>query len=109
MLYAILNNLTIYATALLNPHVFALFSNMKLMFAAVLTKVLLDKKFSTVQWVSIFLLIMCLVVSKLDMFLDCQPKLSSAKRSLMTRGLLAAEDQADAADGRPCQPSGRVG
>ena len=69
---------------------------MKLMFAAVLTKLLLDKKFSTVQWVSIFLLIMCLVVSKLDMFLDCQPRLTGAKRSLMTRGLLAAEDQADA-------------
>ena len=69
----------IYATALLNPHVFALFSNMKLAFAALLTKLMLGKQFTVVQCVSIGLLILCLVVSKIDMFLECNATTAKAR------------------------------
>jgi len=75
---------------MLNPHVFALFSNMKLAFAALLTRMLLNKKFTIVQWVSISLLMLCLVVSKIDMFIEC-PKEGAGASGVKQRLLLDDE------------------
>merc|ERR1719262_1303722 len=63
-LYALENNLKIPATVYLHPHVFALFNNSKVIFAAVGMVILLGKKFSVLQWMSMALLGISLCVSK---------------------------------------------
>merc|ERR1719401_1588075 len=68
-LYAVENNLKIPATVYLHPHVFALFNNSKVVFAAIGMVVLLGKSFSALQWVSMFLLGISLCVAKLQMLL----------------------------------------
>merc|ERR1719266_1663427 len=73
-LYAIENNLKIPATVYLHPHVFSLFNNSKVIFAAVGMVILLGKRFSVLQWMSMALLGMSLCVSKVQMLLptpDC--------------------------------------
>ena len=76
LLYAVQNNLNIYATSYLSAHVFALFNNGKVVFAAVCAKFLLGQKFSIIQWLSLFLLVLALCVSKLKTLLGlptCKP------------------------------------
>merc|ERR1719183_1158720 len=68
-LYAVENNLKIPATVYLHPHVFALFNNSKVIFAAIGMVVLLGKRFSVMQWVSMALLGLSLCVAKVQMFL----------------------------------------
>ena len=76
LLYAVQHNLNIYATSYLSAHVFALFNNGKVVFAAVCAKFLLGQKFSIIQWLSLFLLVLALCVSKLKTLLGlptCKP------------------------------------
>lgn len=68
-LYALENNLKIPATVYLHPHVFALFNNSKVIFAAIGMVLLLGKKFSVLQWMSMALLGMSLCVAKVQMLL----------------------------------------
>lgn len=68
-LYAVENNLKIPATVFLHPHVFALFNNSKVIFAAVGMVLLLGKRFSVLQWVSMVLLVLSLCVAKVQMLL----------------------------------------
>lgn len=68
-LYAVENNLKIPATVYLHPHVFALFNNSKVIFAAIGMVLLLGKRFSLLQWMSMALLGMSLCVAKVQMLL----------------------------------------
>jgi len=68
-LYALENNLKIPATVYLHPHVFALFNNSKVIFAAVGMVILLGKKFSVLQWISMALLAMSLCIAKVQIML----------------------------------------
>jgi len=82
-LYAVDNNLKIPAAVYLDPHVFSLFNNSKVIFAAISMVLLLGKRFSVLQWMSIALLGMSLCVSKVQLLLpapDCGPG-SGTKRS----------------------------
>ncbi|CAD7944260.1 unnamed protein product [Amoebophrya sp. A120] len=63
-LYAILNNLTFYATYGLGPHYYALFSTGKVLCAAVAARVLMQKKLNEIQWVALVLLACSLCVAK---------------------------------------------
>jgi len=69
VLYALENNLKIPATVYLHPHVFALFNNSKVIFAAIGMGVLLGRRFSLLQWMSMGLLGLSLCVAKVTMFL----------------------------------------
>jgi len=72
-LYAIENNLKIPATVYLHPHVFALFNNSKVIFAAIAMVALLGKRFSVLQWTSMALLGVSLCVAKVHMLLPVPP------------------------------------
>lgn len=75
-LYAVQNNLNVYATFYLSPHVFSLFNNSKVICAAVCGKYLLKQKFSSMQWLSLVLLVLALCVAKVKMLLGtptCKP------------------------------------
>jgi len=65
--------LKIPATVYLHPHVFALFNNSKVIFAAIGMVVLLGKRFSVLQWISMALLGMSLCVAKVQMLLPVPP------------------------------------
>merc|ERR1712008_55278 len=77
-LYAIENNLKIPATVYLHPHVFALFNNSKVIFAAIGMVILFRKRFSVLQWISMALLGMSLCIAKVQMLLPLPAKCTGA-------------------------------
>jgi len=81
LLYAVENNLKIPATVYLHPHVFALFNNSKVIFAAIGMVILLGKKFSVLQWMSMALLGISLCVAKVEMLLPLPADCVGAKSS----------------------------
>ncbi|CAK0897587.1 unnamed protein product [Prorocentrum cordatum] len=105
-LYAVENNLKIPATVILHPHVFALFNNSKVIFAAVGMVLLLGRRFSVLQWMSMVLLGASLCVAKVEMLLpapearECAsaPADATPPRALATRS--SSEVRVDAEEAR---------
>jgi hypothetical protein len=90
-LYAVENNLKIPATVYLHPHVFALFNNSKVIFAAIGMVILLGKRFSVLQWMSMALLGMSLCIAKVQMILPlpvgCEEMAASDNKEDVNAGL----------------------
>lgn len=65
--YALQNNMNILAIPMLNPHIFQLFNNLKIVTSAVFSKILLGRRFRWQQWFGMFLLMVSCYVSKLHL------------------------------------------
>ena len=99
-LYAVQNNLNVYATFYLSPHVFSLFNNSKVICAAVCGKYLLKQKFSSMQWLSLVLLVLALCVAKVKMLLGV-PTCKPSGRLLLELGDSSAYSEYSALDSNP--------
>lgn len=64
LLFAFENNLKVYATFYLRPTYFALFNTSKIFFAAVCARLILKQRFTFLQWLSLVLLMLSLMVAK---------------------------------------------
>ena len=68
-LYAVDNNIFFLVMSLINPQTFHLFNNIKIVFVAVLCRVFLNKLLSNIQWSSLAMLLVGLLVSELDVLI----------------------------------------
>merc|ERR1712232_348072 len=71
LLYAVQNQLIFYAVANLQPAMFQLASKMKFVSTALLSRIVLKKTLTQVQWIGIVLLMLGLVVSKSPLIMGC--------------------------------------
>ena len=65
LLYAISNSLNLYALSYLNPVVFYTVQSLKIVSTSVCSGTMLGKKFSSVQWCAILLLVVCTVLTRI--------------------------------------------
>ena len=70
-LYAIGNNLRIYANMMIGPPLYALLSNTRILFAAVLGRWLLNQKLSVLQWAGLVNLVLACAASRLFKVFAC--------------------------------------
>jgi len=68
IIYAINNNLNIKAIHYLGPHIFQLFSNLKLLTAAIASCLVLKTSVTSIQWVSLLLLVCALCSAQIKIF-----------------------------------------
>ncbi len=96
IIYCVTNNLNVFAVVLLGGHVFALFSNTKLIFGAVTNYFFMGQKFTTIQWTALSVLMLAMVVAKIKSVLNCGGSPSSAPRLSTTAGEIPTTGTASA-------------
>ncbi len=72
MTYALQNSFVYIAITLLGPPTFQVFSNFKIITTAILFSWVLKRRLTVIQWLSVVLLFMAMVVAKLGMFFESE-------------------------------------
>merc|ERR1712232_201338 len=91
--YAVQNQLIFYAVANLQPAMFQLASKMKFVSTALLSRIVLKKTLTQVQWIGIVLLMLGLVVSKSPLIMGCGSHHSVPVPATSDKSPALAQDQ----------------
>lgn len=88
ILYAIVNNLSVYSMYHLNPAVYGILQNLKLVWAVVFGRFLLAQSFSSIQWSAVIFFLLSMAVVKIEMLqtkeqLPCSSKVDNSTRNLL--------------------------